>query len=309
MDKLDKKISGDFFDLKQHLESSLDLKNFLKLTDRDLELCIIMLRQTVEKGIVEYKTGIITKIFRLIDSLRYDMSGLNKLKSIILETTLLLYVTLLQFMISKKVIKIKEDEPEAGTEKEEKNIMRINSEINDMIEKDKELKNNKFIQNIISNFNLYKKELDNMKKMLPNIPAYRRSVFKEKFTEIFSSLSGYICDNYAEFKKEIRREYKGMIYHSLSNYDISVCSEIYKMQAENISKIKSTLEFAVQEKYKIMDILSVIKKSENSMIGQIKEEDDKYYLFSLSHSEAVLVNKMFSHEIEKIIRRQIDSEA
>ncbi|TFG58285.1 MAG: hypothetical protein E4H36_15525, partial [Spirochaetales bacterium] len=130
MADLDKKITGDWFEIGQSYGSMYDLEQYFKPSPDDLRQTILDIRYSVEEGIIEFKRNVLGPVFAFLDSLKFDSKGLEFLGKEHKKLSLLMFVILIQRLITRGTIPlIKADlNVETDVEKDIKSIVQdINS--------------------------------------------------------------------------------------------------------------------------------------------------------------------------------------
>ena len=106
MINLNKKISGDWFDIKESFTNYYDLYDFFKKSHMNLNPHIEKLKFAVEQGITEYKRIVISPFFRTMDNVRFHSPTIEEINNQIMFLTGLLFTVLTQRLIAAGDIRI-----------------------------------------------------------------------------------------------------------------------------------------------------------------------------------------------------------
>ena len=200
--------------------------------------------------------------------------------------------------------------PEKETSHSLAEIGSIVKEIQEFVKTNPRLKNNKHIINIFIQVNKYRKELENMKKILPNIPADKLENTKANYSALFNDIFSKLINSYRQFSLEHSgREPEKKPAHPLDLYDLTRTSEILKNQAEIVLKIKTTFDFMEKERYKVLDYVQFILSLEKKLYELIESENKYYYNLALSDSGKRELSRTICLELMKIIERQAETAA
>lgn len=307
MEGLEKKITGDWFDIKSLVEDIRELEEYLSLTAEDFESAAGNVRLSVEEGITEYKRKILLPIFSFAESLKYDSKGFDTLIQQADNLSPLIYIILLQRLIARGSLPLKKEEISLD-ENRQLGIKEIIQDVNDRIKDDQSVAMHQSIKNILTQVNLYKKELEEMKKLLPNIPKEKAEAFSENFKKTFNQINSRIEDNYSAFiREEIQKHHESLKTNPLTYTDLKSLGKLYIEQAQTVSKIRSTLTFAEEEGFRTRAALVGIDKEKEILLHPFEKEMSEYEKLTASKETAVKLSKAFGSEIiynlNKTVRR------
>ncbi|MCL2791499.1 MAG: hypothetical protein FWD87_00250 [Spirochaetaceae bacterium] len=312
MSELEKEIIGSWFEIKSNTENITHLRDYFKLSDVEIKNTILKLHESVEDGIIEYKKKAFEKPFSIINSLNFDSTAIPLLKEVANNINCLTYVILLQRLISKKVIKPKvllDQDKDKEEDEIEKNysvakVGEIVKEIQDEIKAQPDLKSNKNVTNILIQVQKYKKELESIKKILPNLPPDKQENFRTNSKDAINDILSKLVTSYKALKKETDgMQENSKKLHIFETYDFSPIVELLKKQAEISDRIKVTFNFADREKFKILETVRTIKVFDGKIKEWLKKEYDYYHNVSLSESGKREVSRHFCLEIIRLLEK------
>jgi len=305
MSELEKEIIGSWFGVKSNTENITHLREHFKLSDVEIKNTILKLHESVEDGIIEYKRKAFERPFYIINSLNFDSTAIPLLKEVANNLNCLTYVILLQRLISKKIIKPKILQDKEDNDIEENysvaKVGEIVKEIQDEIKAQPDLKSNKNVTNILIQVQKYKKELESIKKILPNLPHDKQENFKANSKDAINDILSKLVTSYKALKKET--DIMSKKPHIFEAYDFSPIVELLKKQAEISDRIKVTFNFADKEKFKILETVRTIKVFDKKIKEWLKKEYDYYHSVSLSESGKREVSRHFCLEIIRLLEK------
>lgn len=306
MEGLEKKIAGDWFDLKSIAEDPRELEDYLELTTRHFEAAVQEIRLSVEEGIVEYKRKILFPLFTFAESLKYDSKGFDDLVKQAGMLSPLIYVLLLQRLIARGTVPLKKDEISID-ENRKLGIKEIIQDVNDRIKENQSVALHQSIKNILAQVNLYKKELEEMKKLLPNIPKEKAEAFSDNFKKTFAEINKRIEENYSSYlREEIQKYHESLNTNPLSYIDVKPTAKLFLEQARIVAQLRSTLTFAESEGFQTRAVLVGIDKEKDELLKPFLKEMTEYKNIAEEAGDAVKLSKAFSSEIIYHLNRVIN---
>lgn len=306
MEELEKKIAGDWFDIKENAENIHDLEEYFDLSTAQLRQLVQDIRLSVEEGIIEYKRNVLNPVLQFLESMQYDSRGFENLRRFSGQLTPLIYALLIQRLISRGTIPLRR--PKAETEAvQKKEIKDILSDMNDIVEENPELNNHPAVRNIHNQMNFYKKELENMNKLAPNIPPEKKESFARNFKQTFDEIYTSIQENYQKIIQEEKQRIRDRIAVSpLTRHDIKPLAKLFFNQAAEIARVRSTLAFAAKEGFRTREALVRFIKNKKQITALFDEEAKRYREMAAGDEKAVRsLSKAFGNEIMGVLNRQL----
>ncbi|MBN1411219.1 MAG: hypothetical protein JW969_10280 [Spirochaetales bacterium] len=285
MSDLEKRIIGDWVDIKNSLKDSFTLWDYFKKTDLSLEHAISNIKLSVEEGVLEYKKSWMIKVFRFLDEAKFktfDFEDIAEHKRTMDE---ILFIVLIQRLVSIGTIRInKGDGGSAILSADDIEINTILKDILGRIKDDPELKKNLAVKNILVQFSIYHNERETMKKLSPNIKAGSRSSssFYENFKTTFDRIFANIRKHYRTFLEEEAKKDKKLSLLALFPLD-KLASVIFN-QAKELTRIYSTFRFVLTEKYKPREVLVHLSARKDPSMKLFENEKQVYETFSKEYN-------------------------
>ena len=308
MEGLNKKTRGDWFDLKQIADEPFELEEYFSFDKNRLQSVSGELRLAVEQGITEYKFKKLSGLYAFLDSYRYDSRGFETLSQHGNAFSELLYVTMLQRLVATGVIKVRDPKSAQGEENApQPKVKDIMQDVRERLAKKPELRKNESVKNILMQMSIYRNELTRMRELEPKIGPERKAAFLANFRNAFLEISGKIQEHYRVIIKEDQKQAATEIEETdpLKRYDLKPLGKLLLDQAAELSNLRSTLLFAVSERYKTRDILSGITDRRDRTLLLVKMEQKAYLDILGAGRNPSVLGKAFAGEVIKVFARQI----
>jgi len=257
MRELEKKITGDWADIKQAALNLHTLQEYFKLTNEELKTQYNRLKYSVEQGIIEYKRAILTPIFNILQDMKFRSIGFDVLKTHKRNLDAAIFVILIQRLFSSGILSLRRLKPEDKENQKDQEIKLIIADILARIKKNPELSKNPAVKMILTQVAIYQKELGTMKKLSPNIKNKKKAEsfyknFRETFKKIFESIHKNYQDLLLEETKKKHRDAKENI---LLHVSLKELVPFFTRQAREFARLMSTFAFTFKERYKTREIL------------------------------------------------------
>ncbi len=274
MVELEKRISGDWIDLKEVLGDLLGLVDLLKIPVTELRAVADSLRVSMEQGIVEYKRSTLSPVLAVLETVRYKNLVMEEIAEQEKLLTNLLFVILVQRLLAMEVIPLsRRPEEKKDFPVDDMQVNVILSDINARIKSNPALRAHPAVKNILMQVQLHNKENAKLKELLPTIKQEMRASFLRNFITAFSSITTSIRRNYQVLLREeaVEKlpEEEGF---SLSILPLKELGPLLTNQAKEFARMRSTLAHAREEKYKTREILVNLYDQRQDAIRMIEQE-------------------------------------
>lgn len=313
MEELNRRIRGDWYEIQETADDIYALEDVFAFTVDELKDMVENLRLSVENGVTECKTATLSSIFSYLESLQYDSRGIDALPARARDVSFIVYASLIQRLIALGVVKIRSGSnataktpAAAGTESKE-DLKEILKDIQERIQKDPNVRNHNAVKNIFMQVNMYKRELENMKKLAPNIPAEKQPGFYANFKQTFDKITAKARENHAVLLKEDwdQAAQEMPSTHPLKRNDLKPLAALFLDQAKEFSMIRSTLTYAGAERYKTRDILSRVIERRDRVNTLVAEETKRYGEMETGSGGGRSLSRAFAAEVIAVLNRQI----
>ena len=316
MDQLERRIKGDWFEIREATQNYLDLKSYFHIAEEDIKTHVNKLKYSVEGGIVEYKRGTLSPLFRVLENTKYQSIGFDILENQIRFVHVLLYITLIQRLFAEGSLRFsKKKKKEEEISPEDLSFKHIIEDISRRIKENAAFENHPSVKMILLQVNMYRKEQDTMKKLLPTIKQESKRAFVLNFKKRYTEIIDKIKRNYIDLLRE-EKEPTDDTRNVLEMVPLKETLTSLTSQCQTMSKIRSTLTFVRDEKYKTRGILIGLAGEKDLIFGLFEKELKAYAGFAEELDAAKLedygtsdipslLNRTLRNEIIRFLEREI----
>jgi len=276
---LEKRISGDWFELKEKAGDLYSLLDVLGLSPAEMRSAADRLKLSVEQGIIEFKRTVLSPVLVALETARYKSLAGDDMLEQEKSLTVLLFVVLVQRLLATDVL------PRARPAGAQKSGVRIDDlEVSTILEAVKsrikgnpDLRAHPAIKNILVQIQVYNKENKKMRELLPGIRPEMRGSFLTNFARTFDGIVASVRRHYATLVEEETAVMKSRtVDFSMATAPLKDLGPLLLNQAREIARIRSTLAHARDEKYKTREVLVRLYDSRHEMLRQIEDELKSY---------------------------------
>ena len=270
----EKTVTGDWIDIREASKDLYTLISYFKPTAEEINRQIEAIRGSVEGGLAEYKRTGLIPVFIALENMKYQSLNAAEMYREELNSKSLLYVIMLQKMLSQKIIPLSTEKTKESNELLDVDINAIIQDIRERINRDPSSKNNPSVKKILMQVNLYTKEHNKLKELFYQIKSDKMAAYLSNFVQAFDTVFLSIRKNYSELlREEELKEKKPQEIRILTLIPMKELAEIYSQQAKEVSRISSTLRYARAEKYKTREILVKLFNDKESILKTITDEE------------------------------------
>ena len=321
MSELEKKIRGDWYEIRNSLDNPDDIVDFLKIRPQDFSQAAERLRYAVDEGVVEYKRELLRHIMMPLKSLKWDSRAITKLNDTIKGSTMAIFTPLVQRLFAKGILRLyshrsEEDETKLDRREQQEqdapdssgpDMKTIIAEVRKLIQEQPEMKTNPEVKKILLQLKVYNSEMEKMRSLAPNIPKEQAEGFKRNFKETFGEINSKIKSAYQNLMAEKEKSYRPEEHRPiLKRYNFSEVEPIYHEQIENAVRIYSTISFAVQERFQMREILVELGATESYHEESFKKELELYSRLAPFGEESLKISRAYRDQISQYYQRYAD---
>jgi hypothetical protein len=274
MVELDKRITGDWIELKEAAGDPRQLLEFLALPPGDLAQAAARLRLSVEQGIIEYKRTCLSPILVSLETARYKSLAVEEILAQEKSLSLLLYTVLVQRLIALEQIPLTRrtgDRTSFGVESMQVNV--ILADLKARVKTNPGLRSQPAFKNVLMQVQLYNRENQKMRELLPTIKPEMQASFLANFTRTFDDIIGSIRRNYQSIlAAEAAARRATQEGFSLAAMPLKELAPFLTNQARELARMRSTLAFSREEKYKTREILVGLYESRHDILRLVEDE-------------------------------------
>ncbi len=313
MGELEKKISGDWYEIRRALDEPDTLVDQLEITPEEFREAAEKLRFAIDEGIVEYKRDLLHTVMTPLKSLRWDSKAITDLEKSVRQSAVGVLTPAVQRLFALGMLRLynlkneNQEEPPAIQETEEKDtpdIKTIVAEVQEIVKERPELRTHQEVKRIMMQLKNYNTELEKMKSLAPNIPREKQEGFKKNFNEIFSDITEKIQNAYRSLIREELTEPKQVEnLPILKRYDFYGMEKMYREQIANAARIHSTIRFAEKERFQMREVLVELAAGEPFYDGLLKRELEEYRHLAPFGKDHMKISRAFGEQIGRYFDR------
>ena len=278
MQELERRVTGDWYDLREAGKDQYALIEFLKLSAQDLGRLAEELRGAVEEGLIEYKDMILRRAFITLEAVQFQSVRFEELQAREQPLKDLVFIVLLQRLLCTGVIPLPKSKEGEGLSPDDLDVSSVITEVRDRVKRDPSFLQHAAVKNIFVQVALYQKEKKKMEELLPMIQAEKMDVFRANFGATFKRIFDSIKKNYSDILKEeeSRRLDKENRKDLLQRVPLKDLAPFLHNQAQAVCRLCSTLAYAREDKYKTRGILVDLYKQKEEYFKRIESEQRVY---------------------------------
>jgi hypothetical protein len=310
MQGLEKRASGDWIEAREASKDHDSLVAFFKIPPEQLKIQIDKLEFAVEHGVVEYKRTGLAPLFGMLDGAKFRSPALDEVRRQLDYTSALLFAMFVQKQLAEGLIKVtREKKQDEGISLDALDLTAILRDVNERIRKFPEFANNPLVKNIQLQAGQLRRERETMQKLLPTIKPEARDTFQQNYRKSFGEIIDKIKRSYAGLIKEENPE-TDEARPILAIVKLASLVPIVTDECQIVSRVRSTLLFAVEEKYRLREIF-VGLATEKPALDKLFEREAAAYakLEELASSERISgersVARAFCAEMVRVLQKEL----
>jgi hypothetical protein len=146
-----------------------------------------------------------------------------------------------------------------------------------------------------------------MKELEPKILPEKKASFLANFKNRFSEITAKIQEHYKVITSAGEKQAASEVEETnpLRRYNLKPLGKLLFDQAAEISELRSTLQYAISERYKIREILAGITDRKERTMLLLQMEAKKCTEITGSRESPRVLGKAFAAEIIKVFERQV----
>lgn len=303
-----KQIAGDWYDMRQVVEDHHAYEELLEIDELGITQLLQELRASVERGTVEMKRRLVNGIITFVDSLQFDTRSFQDFEQHILAARKATYLVLLQRsycageIAPRRIASVDADPMENAVRQTE--FKTIVENIQKRIAKDNSARNHPMVKNILFQVTRYRRELENMKELAPNIPKEKSAAFTENYKRTFEEITRKVQDSYAALlREEVAPDKHEGPKSMFGRFDMKQLVPFFTAQAQELTRIRSVLSYAGRERYKTREILAEIFRKKDQTLALVEREIKEYERMWFGHGSELA--REFAGEVMAYLSRRI----
>jgi hypothetical protein len=274
MELLEKKITADWIDVREKMTAPVRLKSYLQISDESLSQTVQNLRNSSPGGLVDFKRRSLVEIFSFLSRLSHQSPSQVEILERENELRRLLFVNCQEYQFVTGVFKPQGEEAlpdEGGGEPARLPLDRLVTDVMSRLQASPELVKDPRFKNVLMEIQLYKKEYDQFKALSPKIPDERAPGFLANFKQRIEGIVKTIYNYY----EEILAQEKASTEVRASEDDLFLVQGLGRLlmaQSQELSFIRSTILYALQEGYQIRALLLRLESKKDPLLALVDEE-------------------------------------
>jgi hypothetical protein len=270
---LSKHIAGDWADLSRCALSLESLASFFGLDPAALVAIARELEHTVEAGAAEYKEALVVPFFAALEEMKWKTVGSGELGRQRGELGKAVFLAMAQRLVASGALTAAVDTAADKSADDQVDLKLILSDVMARVRDDPSLKTDQAVKLILTQLAIYQRERETMEKLMPNIKdPEKATAFRRNFRNTFEKISVNIGKHYADFKDAERRRLAGPVALSLAALPLKELVPFFTREAREFLRLRSTLAFALEGKYKVREMCVRLHNEKQAMLGLLAEE-------------------------------------
>lgn len=313
MSELEKKITGDWYEIRSTLDEPDKLVDLLEMEAPEFNEAAERLRFAIDEGVVEYKRDLLHSLMTPLKSLKWDSKAITALERSVRQAAVGVLTPAVQRLFALGMLRLyntknetQEENPHSQEPEEQKvpDIKTIVAEVQEMVKDRPELRTHQEVKRIMMQLKNYNTELEKMRSLAPNIPREKQEGFKRNFQEIFDDITEKIQNAYRSIiNEEYKDESPAENLPILKRYDFFSMEKLYRSQVENAARIYSTIRFAEQERFQMREVLVELAAGEPFYEGFFKRELEQYNHLAPFGDDSLKISRAFGDQISRYYDR------
>jgi hypothetical protein len=281
MPDLEKRISGDWIELREKANDLHTLLDALAVPPHQLRASADALRLSVEQGIVEFKRTLFAPVLVALETARYKSLAPDDMGAQESSLAVLLLAILVQRLFCIEVLPlVRSHDEKRSFGVESLQVGAILTDVNARLKADPGLRAHPAVKNILMQVQRYNGENRKMRELLPTIKPEMRASFLSNFSRTFDEIIGSIRRQYSTILQEEASADKARKEgFSLALLPLKELGPLLASQAREVSKFRSTLANAREEKYKIRESLVRLYDGRQVVLKFVEDEARAYRRF------------------------------
>ncbi|NNM68133.1 MAG: hypothetical protein HKM06_09005 [Spirochaetales bacterium] len=274
MDFLEKKITADWIDIREKMTAPPRMKSYLQIPDESLSLTAQDLRNSIPGGPSDYKRRSIVEIFSFLSRLSHQSPAQEEILERENVLRQLIFVNCQEYQFATGVFKPQgeEDLPKEGGGKPPRMPLdRLIADVMSRLQASPDWVKDPRVKNVLMEIQLYKKEYEQFKALSPKIPDERAPGFLANFRQRIEGIVKTIY-NYYEEMLALERAPAEVSSREDDLFLIPGLGRLLVTQTQELSLIRSTIQFALQEGYQIRVLLLRLTAKKDPLLALVDEE-------------------------------------
>lgn len=309
MSDLEKRISGDWIDLREASADFYALNGLFKVSREEMLAERQALTLANEEGVTEYKRARLLPVYATLENMLYKALTQEEIEGQIGSLRLLLFVTALQRCVALGTVQLVRGAEAEGPDLEV-DLKLVLGDVQDRVKADPSLQKHPAVKNILVLMKRYQGEMAKMRELEPKIKGEAKITFLGNFKETFASITESVKKNYADLMKEARESSLQPESSLARRVPLKALGPVITQQVMAFARMRSTLVYAIGEKFHTRELLAGLHHQKAQVLELLEAELKGYVALCHEHlgaaepTAAVQFSKSFRDELAHVLERQ-----
>lgn len=275
MDLLQRRISGDWYELRGLPLQFFAVRDHMQIDTAALASLMGKLRDSGYDSLATHKRELLAPLFFAIEEGNYRALSTAQIAALARVARDTLFLVMLQRVVvaSLKTSAGAEQAPDVAGAVSGVEIGEIIRDVAERVAADAELQRQAPIKAILVKTKEYRRERAKLAELSAAVGMDQQQRLEASFNQSFANIFSAIRKNYAKFVGEaVRSSQSESDRPILERANATLLLPVLTRQADAISKVYSTIAFAVAERYKTRELLSGLEQ-ERVVIELLLEEE------------------------------------
>ncbi len=268
---LSRRVTSDWIDYRERLITPNRLRSYLRLE----QIHIFRLQESIQTfgHVLDYARRSFTHIFSFLSKLVRTTPTQNEMLGEESNLRILLYGLGLQNAYAAGHLKSQNED--ATQEETPLTLHQIMNNIQERIQKDPEVAKLPHVKSIIQEFQAYKKEQTSFREMSPNISDDRAPLFFTAYKQRVEQITTAIRSKYIVLQEDEGQEAQDNLQKKTETELMNdALARVVLAQAQEISKVRSTLNLAIQEGRGFREDMLKLAEKRDILLSLVEEQEN-----------------------------------
>ena len=276
MELLQRRIKGDWFELRELPVQYFAVRDHMQLADDEVVAIAASLRAGAHEQLAAYKRECLAPVFFAADEGKYQTLTPDQIVALASVTRDALFLVMLE-RVAVRAAKAGEpgraQAPDVTEAVSDLDIGDIVRDVSERVAHAPALQQDSAVKAILVKAKEYQRERAKMAELTSAASPDQRQRLQASFAQTFEGIFATMRKHYGQIVGEAVRATQGESdLPVLQRADVSLLDPVVTRQAETISRIHSTVAFAAAERYKTLELLSGVE-AERQRLDELLEEE------------------------------------
>lgn len=274
MELLQRRIKGDWFELRQLPVQYFAVRDHLQLGDEEVATLAAGLRSGTHEHLAALKRDRLSPIFFAVEEGKYQALTTEQISGLYVVTREVLFLVMLQRVAVRAAKGIGADAaPDVSSAVADLQISDIVRDVSERVAANSDLQHDPAVKVILVKAKEYRREIAKLKELIAAAGPDQRQRLQASFTQTFAGIFATIRKSYSQIiGGAVAASQEAGSTPILQRADLSLLEPVLTRQAEIVSRIHSTVAYAAAERYKTRELLSGLE-AERQLVDDLVNEE------------------------------------